>query len=280
MMRSMTGFGKGSAECAAARITIELRSLNSKGLDLSLRCPSTYREREMDWRKKVGDAVVRGKVDVNIHREARGHEAVGLPAEWLETAMQSLQTIAGEPVSRGDLLAMALRLPAPSVSENTLPEEWVAVEAAMDQALADFDSFRLREGAALAEDLAANIGAIQRGLEEVPAMEEERVAQLKARLQRGLEGIEYDTNRYEQELIYYLEKLDVNEEKVRLQAHLTHFLEAMQEGQGRKLGFISQEIGREVNTLGSKSNHAAMQRVVVQMKEELEKIKEQSLNVL
>ena len=150
----------------------------------------------------------------------------------------------------------------------------------MDEALANFDTFRFREGAALAEDLAANIGAIQRGLDEVPAMEEERVAQLKARLQRGLEGIEYDTNRYEQELIYYLEKLDVNEEKVRLQAHLTHFLEAMQEGQGRKLGFIGQEIGREVNTLGSKSNHAAMQRVVVAMKEELEKIKEQSLNVL
>lgn len=280
MMRSMTGFGKGSAECAAARITFELRSLNSKGLDLSLRCPSMYREREMDWRKKVGDAVVRGKVDVSIHREARGHEAMGLPAEWLERAMQSLQTIAGESVSRGELLAMALRLPAPSVSEVVLPEEWAAVEAAMDQALADFDSFRLREGAALAEDLAANIGAIQRGLDEVPAMEEERVAQLKARLQRGLEGIEYDTNRYEQELIYYIEKLDVNEEKVRLQAHLTHFLEAMQEGQGRKLGFIGQEIGREVNTLGSKSNHAAMQRVVVAMKEELEKIKEQSLNVL
>lgn len=280
MMRSMTGFGKGSAECAAARITFELRSLNSKGLDLSLRCPSMYREREMDWRKKVGDAVVRGKVDVSIHREARGHEAMGLPAEWLERAMQSLQTIAGESVSRGELLAMALRLPAPSVSEVVLPEEWAAVEAAMDQALADFDSFRLREGAALADDLAANIGAIQRGLDEVPAMEEERVAQLKARLQRGLEGIEYDTNRYEQELIYYIEKLDVNEEKVRLQAHLTHFLEAMQEGQGRKLGFIGQEIGREVNTLGSKSNHAAMQRVVVAMKEELEKIKEQSLNVL
>jgi len=279
-MRSMTGFGKGSAECAAARITFELRSLNSKGLDLSLRCPSMYREREMDWRKKVGDAVVRGKVDVSIHREARGHEAMGLPAEWLERAMQSLQTIAGESVSRGELLAMALRLPAPSVSEVVLPEEWAAVEAAMDQALADFDSFRLREGAALADDLAANIGAIQRGLDEVPAMEEERVAQLKARLQRGLEGIEYDTNRYEQELIYYIEKLDVNEEKVRLQAHLTHFLEAMQEGQGRKLGFIGQEIGREVNTLGSKSNHAAMQRVVVAMKEELEKIKEQSLNVL
>jgi len=276
----MTGFGKGSAECAAARITFELRSLNSKGLDLSLRCPSMYREREMDWRKKVGDAVVRGKVDVSIHREARGHEAMGLPAEWLERAMQSLQTIAGESVSRGELLAMALRLPAPSVSEVVLPEEWAAVEAAMDQALADFDSFRLREGAALADDLAANIGAIQRGLDEVPAMEEERVAQLKARLQRGLEGIEYDTNRYEQELIYYIEKLDVNEEKVRLQAHLTHFLEAMQEGQGRKLGFIGQEIGREVNTLGSKSNHAAMQRVVVAMKEELEKIKEQSLNVL
>ena len=280
MMRSMTGFGKGSAECAAARITIELRSLNSKGLDLSLRCPSMYREREMDWRKKVGDAVVRGKVDVSIHREARGHEAMGLQAEWLERAMQSLQSIAGEPVSRGELLAMALRLPAPSVSEEILPEEWTAVEAAMDEALANFDTFRLREGAALTEDLAANIGAIQRGLDEVPAMEEERVAQLKARLQRGLEGIEYDTNRYEQELIYYLEKLDVNEEKVRLQAHLTHFLEAMQEGQGRKLGFIGQEIGREVNTLGSKSNHAAMQRVVVAMKEELEKIKEQSLNVL
>lgn len=279
-MRSMTGFGKGSAECASARITIEIRSLNSKGLDLSLRSPSAYREREMDWRKKVGDAVVRGKVDVAIHRDARGDEALGLHPEWLETAMRSLQAIAGESVSRGELLAMALRLPAPSVSEEIRPDEWDAVESAMEQALADFDSFRIREGNALAKDLAANIGAIQSGLQEIPAMEEERVAQLKARLHRGLEGIEYDTNRYEQEIIYYLEKLDVNEEKVRLQAHLMHFLEAMQEGQGRKLGFISQEIGREVNTLGSKANLAAMQRVVVHMKEELEKIKEQSLNIL
>ena len=280
MMRSMTGFGKGTAECAAARINIEIRSLNSKGLDLTLRYPSAYREREMDWRKKLGESCVRGKVDVNIHREALGHEAQGIQAEWLEKAMKSLQEIAGEAVSRGDLLAMALRLPAPSVSEEIHAEEWAAIEDAMEAALHDFDHFRLREGEALSLDLKANIEAIQQGLDQVPAMEEERVSQLKVRLQRGLEGIEHDSSRYEQELIYYLEKLDVNEEKVRLQAHLSHFLEAMREGQGRKLGFISQEIGREVNTLGSKSNHAPMQRVVVQMKEELEKIKEQSLNVL
>jgi len=280
MMRSMTGFGKGSAECATARITIEIRSLNSKGLDLNLRYPSLYREREMDWRKQVSDAVTRGKVDVNIHREALGQEAVGLQKDWLEQAMQSLQDIAGEPIAKAQLLNMALRLPTPHVSEEIQDAEWAAVDAAMATAMADFQAFREREGAELAKDLHASLASIQAGLNEVPALEEERVAALKARLHRGLEGMDYDANRFEQELIYYLEKLDVNEEKVRLQAHLDHFHEAMQEGQGRKLGFISQEIGREINTLGSKSNHAGMQRIVVQMKEELEKIKEQSLNVL
>ncbi len=280
MMRSMTGFGKGTAECAAARITIEIRSLNSKGLDLSLRLPSAYREREMAWRKKLGDAAERGKVDVTIHREAIGQAALGLQPAWLEAAMTQLQEIAGAPIARGELLSMALRLQAPATSEELSDAEWTAIEQAMEIALAEFNGFRQHEGDALAKDLRQNIASIQTGLDQVPALEEERVTALKARLQRGLEGMDYDHGRYEQELIYYLEKLDVNEEKVRLQAHLHYFLEAMATGQGRKLGFLSQEIGREVNTLGSKSNNAAMQRIVVQMKEELEKIKEQALNVL
>ncbi|CAI8290282.1 MAG: Uncharacterised protein [Owenweeksia sp. TMED14] len=276
----MTGYGKGQAESLTSQIKVEIRSLNSKGLDLSFRCPNAYRDREMSWRKSIGDKVKRGKVDLNIHREVIDKPISGINIKWLQTIMSELQSVSSEPISNSDLLSMALKIPAQNIHTDILESEWQAVEVAINKALDSFQVFRESEGATLSDDLEKNVLSIEQGLSFIEPMEKERIINLKERLIRGLADLKYDKNRFEQELIYYLEKLDINEEKVRLQFHIDHFRQSMDDGNGRKLGFIGQEIGREINTLGSKSNHAGMQKVVVQMKENLEKIKEQVLNIL
>jgi uncharacterized protein (TIGR00255 family) len=280
MILSMTGYGKGQSQDGDQSITVEIRSLNSKGLDLSLRLPATYRDREMAWRKRVAAAAERGKVEVNIHRRLESVNHIGLDADWLQSSMQTLQSIGGD-ISNEAALSMALKLTKPQQAEVLSDSEWAAAEQAIDEALVNFHQFRQREGEAMADDLRVHVAAIQAGLDQVDTYESARIERVKERLTKHLEEAALNVNqdRFEQELIYYLEKFDINEEKVRLQAHLTHFLDTLKDGSGRKLGFLAQEIGREVNTLGSKANHADLQSLVVSMKESLEKIKEQSLNV-
>ena len=276
----MTGYGKGQSQDGDQSITVEIRSLNSKGLDLSLRLPATYRDREMAWRKRVAAAAERGKVEVNIHRRQESASHTGLDADWLQSSMQALQSIGGD-ISNEAALSMALKLTKPQQAEALSDSEWAAAEQAIDEALVNFHQFRQREGEAMADDLRVHVAAIQADLDQVDTYESARIERVKERLTKHLEEAALNVNqdRFEQELIYYLEKFDINEEKVRLQAHLTHFLDTLKDGSGRKLGFLAQEIGREVNTLGSKANHADLQSLVVSMKESLEKIKEQSLNV-
>ncbi len=280
MIVSMTGYGKGQSQDGDQSITVEIRSLNSKGLDLSLRLPATYRDREMAWRKRVAAAAERGKVEVNIHRRQESASHTGLDADWLQSSMQALQSIGGD-ISNEAALSMALKLTKPQQAEALSDSEWAAAEQAIDEALVNFHQFRQREGEAMADDLRVHVAAIQADLDQVDTYESARIERVKERLTKHLEEAALNVNqdRFEQELIYYVEKFDINEEKVRLQAHLTHFLDTLKDGSGRKLGFLAQEIGREVNTLGSKANHADLQSLVVSMKESLEKIKEQSLNV-
>ena len=282
MMQSMTGYGQSRHQNGELQITVEIRSLNSKGLDLNLRLPSVYKDREMAWRKRVGEAAQRGKVEVNIYRERQNAMAdTGLDKEWLQTAMSALEDVAGEPLPKSEALALAMRMNAPQRTQVIEDAEWNTVESCIDDALVAFEVFRLREGQTLADDLSEQLNAIQSRLDVIPSMEGERISRVKQRLQEALDGagVEVNPERLEQELVLHLDKLDINEEKVRLAAHLDHFREAMTQAEGRKLGFIAQEIGREVNTLGSKANHAGMQREVVGMKEALDKIKEQVLNV-
>lgn len=282
MMQSMTGYGQGRVQTGELQITVEVRSLNSKGLDLNVRLPFVYKDREMAWRKRIGEAAQRGKVEVNIYREKQNAAAeTGLDQEWLQKAMKALEDVAGEPLPKSEALAMALRMNAPQQTVVIEDAEWALVEQCIDQALEAFEAFRLREGQTLADDLTAQLAAIKTRLDVLPSMEGERIERVKQRLQEALDsaGVEANPERLEQELIIHLDKLDINEEKVRLAAHLDHFQEAMAQAEGRKLGFIAQEMGREINTLGSKANHAGMQREVVGMKEALDKIKEQVLNV-
>ncbi len=280
MIVSMTGYGKGQSQDGDQSITVEIRSLNSKGLDLSLRLPATYCDREMAWRKRVAAAAERGKVEVNIHRRQESASHTGLDADWLQSSMQALQSIGGD-ISNEAALSMALKLTKPQQAEALSDSEWAAAEQAIDEALVNFHQFRQREGEAMADDLRVHVAAIQADLDQVDTYESARIERVKERLTKHLEeaALNINQDRFEQELIYYVEKFDINEEKVRLQAHLKHFLDTLKDGSGRKLGFLAQEIGREVNTLGSKANHADLQSLVVSMKESLEKIKEQSLNV-
>jgi uncharacterized protein (TIGR00255 family) len=284
MIKSMTGFGRHKATAGVLSATVEIRSVNSKQLDLSLRMPSSLREFEYATRKHLSEAVERGKVDVYVQLEAVADAPAApvLNAPLIGAYMEQLRALCPQShPSEAELLAMALRLPEATRSpvEDKSHEEWAVVSVALEGALAAFQQFRLDEGQALATDLLTHVGTIEQALQGVPRYESERIQAVKERLLRGLEGMDYNHDRYEQELIHYLEKLDINEEKVRLQAHLDYFRTTLQEGHGRKLGFIAQEMGREINTLGSKANHAEMQKLVVGMKEDLEKIKEQVLNV-
>ncbi|KAB2808626.1 YicC/YloC family endoribonuclease [Phaeocystidibacter luteus] len=287
MIRSMTGFGKAVAQLPGKKVTVEIKSLNSKGLDLNLRLPGSHREMEVDVRDLLANGIQRGKADIGFYVELTGaDEAPAINAEVVKGYVRQLNGIARELGLESDVLSLAMRMPdaLKNESREVSDEEKKAILDTFSEALEKFNTFRSREGDHLEEDLRGNIQTIRDLLAAVPQFEEERIVNTRERMLKALENLEakVDENRFEQELVFYLEKYDVNEEKVRLAGHLDHFVESLAESgvHGRKLGFISQEIGREINTLGSKANHVEMQKLVVGMKEELEKIKEQVLNVL
>lgn len=282
----MTGYGKSVLELPEKKVTIEIRSLNSKTLDLNTRIPSFYREKELEIRNLISEKVQRGKVDfsmlVELNPAARNQN---INAELIKSYMAEFKSITPN-VTDGELLPVVMRLPdVISYTQDDLGEdEWNQIRATIIDAIDALNQFRLDEGKVLEKYLTLNLNNILELLTQVVPFEKERIETIKERFNKRLEEVkvDIDQNRFEQELIFYLEKLDITEEKVRLKNHCEYFLKelAETESNGKKLGFISQEIGREINTLGSKSNHSEMQKIVVQMKDELEKIKEQSLNIL
>jgi uncharacterized protein (TIGR00255 family) len=285
MIQSMTGFGKHVVQLPSKKITIEIKSLNSKSLDLNARIPSAYREKELEIRKIIAASLERGKVDFGLFMEVSGDETSSVVNEGVvKTYMKQLRAIAGGDDIR--LLEMAVRLPdALKTERDDIDEdEYHAILGALQNALGEINKFRTEEGQVLERDFEERIGTLHSLLNAVAAMDNDRLATIRERLQKAVADLkaDLDANRFEQELIYYLEKYDITEEKVRLANHLDYFSTTLKaEGSnGKKLGFISQEIGREINTIGSKANFAPMQQLVVQMKDELEKIKEQMLNVL
>jgi len=285
MIQSMTGFGKHVVQLPSKKITIELKSLNSKNLDINARMPSAYREKELQLRNTIANSLVRGKVDFGLYVEITGDEASSVVNEGVvKQYIKQLRSIAdGDDVK---LMEMALRLPdaLKTDREDIDDSEYKIIQDALKKALEEIISFRSTEGIVLEKDFTERISTIKNLLDEVVKMDPDRLATIRERLEKAVADLktEVDANRFEQELIYYLEKYDITEEKVRLGNHLDYFIETMKspDSNGKKLGFISQEIGREINTIGSKANYAPMQQLVVQMKDELEKIKEQMLNVL
>lgn len=284
MIQSMTGFGKAIGQTSGKKITVEIRSLNSKGLDLNARIAPIFREKELTIRKLVGSALKRGKVDINIYAEVTGVEsAAGINMELAKAYLEQLEVLSRETDTSGDLIAAVMRMPdVIGSSKNELSEEeWHFLKELIVEALEKLERFRVQEGSSIANDFEQRLIEIEKSMKEIEPHEQQRMLAVRERLLKGLEGVEIDSNRYEQEVIFYIEKLDINEEKVRLANHLKYFRETMkEENSGKKLGFIAQEMGREINTLGSKSNYAPMQQHVVQMKDELEKIKEQVGNTL
>ena len=285
MIQSMTGYGKTVLQLPTKKITIELKSLNSKNLDLNVRIPSYYREKELDVRKKLASTLVRGKIDFSIYIESNGGELSSkINLEAVKEYMNQLKNIVDS--DDVELLKMAVRLPdaLKTEREELDEEEWMAIDAAINESIEKINEYREDEGEALNADFMLRVSNIGDLLERVIEMDPERIEHVKDKLKKSIIELEakVDENRFEQELIYYLEKLDITEEKVRLKNHLEYFTKELRsmESNGKKLGFIAQEIGREINTIGSKSNFADMQKLVVQMKDELEKIKEQSLNIL
>ena len=285
MIYSMTGFGKSVVTLPGKKITIEIKSLNSKGVDLNVRIPSSLREKELSMRNHVAKTLKRGKIDLSVYVESTGGErSAQLNTPVIEAYMAQLKSIAdGENV---DLLQMALRLPESIQTERETIDETTAsaIMSGLEEAVGTLQDFRLTEGQALAKDFEQRIQTIGQLMETVKTKDQERIPSVRARLLKALEDLvqTVDQNRFEQELVYYLEKYDITEEIVRLSNHLKYFITTMNsdESNGKKLGFITQEMGREINTIGSKANDAALQQLVVQMKDELEKIKEQVLNVL
>ncbi len=285
MIQSMTGYGKHVLQLSNKKITVELKSLNSKNLDINARIPQGYREKELLLRKQIADALVRGKVDFGLFVEITGEETTAeINAGVVKKYMEQLKAIAnGDEVK---LLELALRMPdtLKTDKEDIDENEFHQIQEALKTALDNINTFRSEEGKVLETDFQNRIDAIQNLLEQVKKIDPERLGSIRERLERAVTDLqaEVDANRFEQELIYYLEKYDITEEKVRLANHLDYFTTTMAsaDSNGKKLGFIAQEIGREINTIGSKANYAPMQQLVVQMKDELEKIKEQLLNVL
>ncbi|MFV0583097.1 MAG: YicC/YloC family endoribonuclease [Parabacteroides gordonii] len=290
MIQSMTGFGKVTAELPSKKVTVEVKALNSKQLDLSTRIPSIYKDKEMQIRSQLLQSLERGKVDFSIYIEYIGKDT---PTQINLTAFESYYNQIKEIAEKlnidvpADWFQTLLKMPDVIKSEivEVDESEWEVVFTAVKEAIKYLCDFRIQEGAMLQKLFEEKIGNIARLLSEVEEYEGERIEKIKARIMDNLAKVanqDYDKNRFEQEMIYYIEKLDVNEEKNRLDNHLKYFISTMKDGhgQGKKLGFIAQEMGREINTLGSKSNHAEMQKIVVQMKDELEQIKEQVLNVL
>ncbi|MBU2900381.1 YicC/YloC family endoribonuclease [Maribacter dokdonensis] len=285
MIQSMTGFGKHIVQLPNKKITVEIKSLNSKSIDLNARMPSSYREKELELRKLVANSLLRGKVDFNLYVELTGNETSTQVNEIaVKQYMNQLKNIASGDDLR--LLEMALRFPdaMKTDKEDIDEEEYKAIKEALIGALKEINEFRSEEGSVLEKDFLDRIASLEKLLEEVIAIDPDRQATIRERLEKAVQDIkaDVDANRFEQELIYYLEKYDITEEKVRLANHLDYFSKTLRsnDSNGKKLGFISQEIGREINTIGSKANFAPMQQLVVQMKDELEKIKEQMLNVL
>ena len=285
MITSMTGFGKTEAQWEDKSLSIEIRSLNSKSADINLRTPSYLREIDTEIRKRIAKMLHRGKIDLNIFIEFNGKNTpTAINASVVKGYIDQLKQI--EKNNEIDHLAIAMRLPDTLSSErNTLQEdEKKAVFNLLDDAIKNIETYRLDEGKVLEKDFLLRLDLIETYLEEAIKIDPERSKKIESKLRASLEElkIEIDSNRFEQELIFYLEKFDITEEKVRLQNHLDYFKEVLENDfpNGKKLGFIAQEIGREINTIGSKANHSELQKIVVQMKDELEKIKEQLLNVL
>ncbi len=282
----MTGFGKATLQLPTKKITVEVKSLNSKGLDLSVRMPSTYREMELSLRNQIALKLERGKVDFSIFIESTAEQTstkVNVPI--VKAYINQLRDVYAD-ADETELMKMAVRMPDTMKTEREEIDEneWRQIQTVIEESLQNILNFRRDEGVSLEKEFQLRIGNIRQYMNEALALDPERVQAIKDRLQTAISELKVnvDENRFEQELIYYLEKLDITEEKVRLTNHLDYFLETINgtEANGRKLGFITQEMGREINTMGSKSNHAQMQKLVVMMKDELEKIKEQVLNVL
>lgn len=286
MIQSMTGFGKASLQLPTKKITVEVKSLNSKGLDLNVRMPSLYREMELGLRNQIALKLERGKVDFSIFIESTSEQTstkVNVPI--VRIYINQLKEVYPE-ADETELMKMAIRMPDTLKTEREEIDEndWEQIQTVIEEALQNILTFRKDEGESLEKEFQLRIANIRQHMTDALALDPERVQAIKDRLQTAISELQVnvDENRFEQELIYYLEKLDITEEKVRLTNHLDYFLETIDatEANGRKLGFITQEMGREINTMGSKSNHAQMQKLVVMMKDELEKIKEQVLNVL
>ena len=286
MIQSMTGFGKASLQLPNKKITVEVKSLNSKGLDLNTRMPSVYREMELGLRNQIAQQLERGKIDFSLFIEITGEETsskINVPI--IRGYINQIKAVIAD-ADETELMKMAVRMPdALKTERDELDEnEWKQIQTVIIEALDNISDFRQSEGLSLEKEFSLRIANIRQYLNQAIALDPERIQNIKDKLQTAIAELKVnvDENRFEQELIYYLEKLDVTEERVRLTNHLDYFLETINgsEANGRKLGFITQEMGREINTLGSKSNHAEMQKLVVMMKDELEKIKEQVLNVL
>jgi len=286
MIQSMTGFGKSSLQLPTKKITVEIKSLNSKGLDLNVRMPSVYREMELSLRNQISQQLERGKIDFSLYIEVTGEEtSTKVNAPIVRAYIAQMRDILPE-ADTTELMKMAVRMPdALKTERDEIDEnEWAEIQKVITEALVNINQFRKDEGESLENEFQSRIANIRQLMNDAVSYDAERVETVKGRLRTALEELQanVDENRFEQELIFYLEKYDITEEKVRLGNHLDYFIETLngKEANGRKLGFITQEMGREINTMGSKSNHSEMQKLVVMMKDELEKIKEQVLNVL
>ncbi len=291
MIQSMTGYGKATISFGEKKIHVEIKSLNSKAIDLSVRIAPLYREKEMEIRNLISQSLERGKVDFSLWVEKETAEtATPINAALMNNYYEQIKAITEQteiPMPT-DLFATLLRMPDVLTKvdvQELSEEEWAVVRKGIEEAIAQLVDFRKQEGKALAKKFNEKIDNIEALMKAIEPFENERVTKIRERITDALEktlNVDYDKNRLEQELIYYIEKLDINEEKQRLANHLNYFRETMNNGhgQGKKLGFIAQEMGREINTTGSKSNHAEMQNIVVRMKDELEQIKEQVLNVM
>jgi len=285
MIQSMTGYGKALVQLPSKKITVEIKSLNSKGLDLNTRVPSSYREKELVMRDRLAKSLERGKVDFNLYVEITGEETTTQLNETIvrQYMKQLRQVVDGDEI---ELLKMAVRMPETLKTEREEIDEaeFNTILDAIDEALKNINAYRTDEGKVLEKDFLMRSQIIEKLLEEVINIDPQRMDSVKDRLRKAVSDLKetVDENRFEQELVYYLEKYDITEETVRLKNHLNYFNENIlsNDSNGKKLGFITQEIGREINTIGSKANFAPMQQLVVQMKDELEKIKEQALNVL
>jgi uncharacterized protein (TIGR00255 family) len=286
MIQSMTGFGKATLQLSNKKITVEVKSLNSKGLDLNVRMPSIYREMELGLRTIIAQQLERGKVDFSIYIEVTGEETSSkINVAIVKGYINQMKAVIPN-ADETELMKMAVRMPdALKTEREEIDEnEWVDIMKVVNEALKNIATFRVDEGKSLENEFVTRIENIRTYMNQAVSMDAERIETVKTRLRTALDELvaNVDENRFEQELIFYLEKYDITEERVRLENHLNYFIETIAgtEANGRKLGFITQEIGREINTMGSKSNHSEMQKLVVMMKDELEKIKEQVLNVL